>query len=166
MSGPRRAVIALGSNMGDSVEILKSAVASIAQLPQTRLLDVSRLYATKPVGGPEQADFLNAAVLVESDLDAEELLDKLHGIEAAAGRVRDVVWGPRTLDLDLIDVENVVSDRANLQIPHPRAHERQFVVHPMQDVAPQWSLRGVPLSHWVTIDDDVKVFADCGWSAS
>jgi 7,8-dihydro-6-hydroxymethylpterin-pyrophosphokinase len=63
-------------------------------------------------------------------------------------------------------VENVVSNRANLQIPHPRAHERQFVVHPMQDVVPQWSLRGVPVSHWVAIDDDVKVFAECGWSAS
>ena len=166
MSASHRAVVALGSNMGDSVEILKSAVDSISQLPLTRLIDVSRLYATKPVGGPEQADFLNAAVLIESDLEAQELLDQLHDIEAAAGRVRDVVWGPRTLDLDLIDVENVVSERANLQIPHPRAHERQFVVRPMHDVAPEWSLRGSPVSHWVAIDEDVNVFADCGWSAS
>ena len=158
------ALIALGSNLGDSGTTLRAAVAQISAMSGSEILRVSRLFATTPVGGPDQPDFLNAAALITTQLSAADLLEKLHEIENHHGRVRDIRWGPRTLDLDLIDVEGFSSDSADLLVPHPRACERQFVLQPLCDVAPNWQIAGASVSSLVTASEEVRVVEDFGWS--
>jgi 2-amino-4-hydroxy-6-hydroxymethyldihydropteridine diphosphokinase len=135
-------VLALGSNLGDRQDILQGAVDAIAGLPGTRVTAVSPVYETVPVGGPAQPDYLNAVVLADVAGPARELLDRLHEIEAAFDRVRVVRWGPRTLDLDVIDFGGERSDDPELTLPHPRAHERAFVLAPWRDVDPDAALPG------------------------
>jgi 2-amino-4-hydroxy-6-hydroxymethyldihydropteridine diphosphokinase len=132
-----RALIGLGSNLGDRSTILDAAVAALGERPETRLIAVSRYHETRPVGGPEgQGDFLNAAAVVETTLGPHELLAFLHEIERRAGRVRTVRWGERTLDLDLLLYGDRVIDTHDLQVPHPRMAERRFVLAPLAEVAP------------------------------
>ncbi len=129
-----RAVIALGSNMGGSRENLDLALALLREA--TELLLVSSYYRTKPVGGPEQPDYLNAVCVIESELTAMDLLQLLHGIEKSMGRERLERWGPRTIDLDLIQFGGLLSKSAQLELPHPRAHERKFVLEPWHEIEP------------------------------
>ncbi len=129
-----KAVIALGSNMGDSSENLDLALALLREA--TELLLVSSYYRTKPVGGPEQPDYLNAVCVIESELAAMDLLQLLHGIEKSMGRERCERWGPRTIDLDLIQFGGLLSKSAQLELPHPRAHERKFVLEPWHEIEP------------------------------
>lgn len=129
-----RVVIALGSNLGDRLGTLREAVGAIGELPGVEIDRVSPVYETAPVGGPEQPDYLNAVLTAEVTLPARELLDRLHGIEAAAGRVRDVRWGARTLDLDIIVYGDESSDDPVLTLPHPRAAERAFVLAPWHEL--------------------------------
>ena len=136
------AVLALGSNLGDRQDILQGAVDAIVGLPGVRVTAVSPVYETVPVGGPAQPDYLNAVVLADAARPALELLDRLHEIEAAFDRVRLVRWGPRTLDLDIIVVGGERSDNPELTLPHPRAHERAFVLAPWHDVDPDAVLPG------------------------
>lgn len=131
-----RAVLGLGANLGDARAALQGAVAGLAGHPAIDLVGVSGLWRTAPVGGPEQPEYLNAAVVVDTSLTAGELLAVGHELESAAGRVRDVRWGPRTLDVDLIDVEGVRSSDPALTLPHPRAGERAFVLAPWAQVEP------------------------------
>ena len=135
-------VLALGSNQGDRQDILQGAVDAIVGLPGVRVTAVSPVYETVPVGGPAQPDYLNAVVLADAARPARELLDRLHEIEAAFDRVRVVRWGPRTLDIDVIDFGGERSDDPELTLPHPRAHERAFVLGPWRDVDPDAALRG------------------------
>jgi 2-amino-4-hydroxy-6-hydroxymethyldihydropteridine diphosphokinase len=135
-------VLALGSNLGDRLDILQGAVDAIVGLPGVRVTAVSPVYETVPVGGPAQPDYLNAVVLAETALSSRELLDRLHEIEAAFDRVRVVRWGPRTLDIDVIIVDGERSDDPQLTLPHPRAHERAFVLAPWRDVDPDAALPG------------------------
>jgi 2-amino-4-hydroxy-6-hydroxymethyldihydropteridine diphosphokinase len=135
-------VLALGSNLGDRQDILQGAVDAIVGLPGVRVTAVSPVYETVPVGGPAQPDYLNAIVLADAARPARELLDRLHEIEAAFDRVRMVRWGPRTLDLDVIDFGGERSDDPELTLPHPRAHERAFVLGPWRDVDPDAALPG------------------------
>ena len=135
-------VLALGSNLGDRRDILQGAVDAIAGLPGTRVTAVSPVYETAPVGGPAQPDYLNAIVLADVARPARELLDRLHEIEAAFDRVRVVRWGPRTLDIDVVDFGGARSDDPELTLPHPRAHERAFVLGPWRDVDPDAALPG------------------------
>jgi 2-amino-4-hydroxy-6-hydroxymethyldihydropteridine diphosphokinase len=135
-------VLALGSNLGDRQDILQGAVDAIAGLPGVRVTAVSPVYETVPVGGPAQPDYLNAVVLADVAWPAGELLDRLHEIEAAFDRVRVVRWGPRTLDIDVIDFGGERSDDPDLTLPHPRAHERAFVLGPWRDVDPDAALTG------------------------
>lgn len=158
------ALIALGSNIGESRSLLVTAVHEINELAATRVEAVSRLYATAPVGYEDQPDFLNAAALLETQLSPADLLAALHHIEVVHGRTREVRWGPRTLDLDVIDYEGFVSSEPELQIPHPRATERQFVLQPLADVAPMWRLSGQAVENLVAQSDDVRVIADTSWS--
>ena len=131
------ALIALGSNIGDRLAHLRGAVAAIDALDGTRVEQVSALYESAPVGGPDgQAPFLNAALRATTTLAAPELLAALHTIEAAHDRERVVHWGPRTLDLDLLEYGNSLNDDPALLLPHPRLHERRFVLVPVCDVAP------------------------------
>jgi 2-amino-4-hydroxy-6-hydroxymethyldihydropteridine diphosphokinase len=135
-------VLALGSNLGDRQDILQGAVDAIVGLPGVRVTAVSPVYETVPVGGPAQPDYLNAIVLADAARPARELLDRLHEIEAAFDRVRMVRWGPRTLDIDVIDFGGERSDDPELTLPHPRAHERAFVLGPWRDVDPDAALPG------------------------
>ena len=138
----RAVVLALGSNLGVRRDILQGGVDAIAGLSEVRLIAVSPVYETVPVGGPPQPDYLNAVVLAETALPSRELLDRLHEIEAAFDRVRAVRWGPRTLDIDIITVSGERSDDPELTLPHPRAHERAFVLAPWHDIDPAAELPG------------------------
>ncbi len=129
-----RAAVALGSNLGDRLGHLRRAVDALEAVG--RVEAVSALYETEPVGGPEQGPYLNAVVLLDTDLEPRDLLAELHRIEAEAGRTREVRWGPRTLDLDLVVYEGRVVDSDDLAVPHPRAAERRFVLAPLVDVWP------------------------------
>ena len=135
-------VLALGSNLGDRQDILQGAVDAIVGLPGVRVTAVSPVYETVPVGGPAQPDYLNAVVLADAARPARDLLDRLHEIEAAFDRVRLVRWGPRTLDIDVITFGRERSDDPELTLPHPRAHERAFVLAPWHDVDPDAELPG------------------------
>jgi len=129
-----RYAVALGANLGDRLAALRLAVEEIAGLGA--LGAVSRLYETAPVGGPEQPPFLNAAVVLDSDLAPRALLKALHGIEAGAGRERGERWGARTLDLDIVAADGEPVGDESLTIPHARAAEREFVLRPLVDVWP------------------------------
>jgi 2-amino-4-hydroxy-6-hydroxymethyldihydropteridine diphosphokinase len=135
-----RAALALGANLGDPRVTLREALAGLAAHPDVRVDAVSGLWRTAAVGGPEQPDYLNAVVLVDTDLDAWALLDLAHELEDAAGRVREVRWGPRTLDVDLLAVGDERGEDPELTLPHPRAHERRFVLEPWAEVDPEFVL--------------------------
>lgn len=135
-----RAVIALGSNLGDRESYIQSALKEMATF--LTIERVSTLIETKPVGGPSQGDYLNAVVLGECELEAEELLKKLMEIEKNFGRVREEINGPRTIDLDIISMGDLVIQSENLSLPHPRAHLRRFVLEPWLEVDPEAQLVG------------------------
>lgn len=135
-----RAVIALGSNLGDRESYIQSALNEMATF--LTIERVSTLIETKPVGGPSQGDYLNAVVLGECELEAEELLKKLMEIEKNLGRVREEINGPRTIDLDIISMGDLVIQSENLSLPHPRAHLRRFVLEPWLEVDPEAQLVG------------------------
>lgn len=129
-----KAVVALGANIGNPQEQMDLAIAMLREA--TDLIAVSSYYLTKPVGGPEQPDYINAVCLLESELPALDLLALLHGIEKSLGRERNERWGPRTIDLDLIQYGSLLSSADELQLPHPRAHERRFVLEPWYEIEP------------------------------
>ncbi len=130
------ALIALGGNLGDVPATMAAAIESLDHDPACTVTGVSRLYRTEPVGGPEQPAFFNAAIALSTAWDAHRLLDRLLAVEAAHGRERQVHWGPRTLDLDLIYFgDQVIDDPPRLRVPHPRVRERRFVLAPLCDIA-------------------------------
>jgi dihydroneopterin aldolase / 2-amino-4-hydroxy-6-hydroxymethyldihydropteridine diphosphokinase len=139
---PVRAVLALGSNLGARQQELQRAVDQLAATPGLRVTAVSPVYETDPVGGPDQPDYLNAVVLAETGLPAADLLRRAQAIEAAARRTREVRWGPRTLDVDIITYGDEVSADPTLTLPHPRARERAFVLAPWRDADPGAELPG------------------------
>jgi 2-amino-4-hydroxy-6-hydroxymethyldihydropteridine diphosphokinase len=147
---PHRAFIALGSNLGVSADALNGALADINRLPDTRVLQVSPWYRSTAIGGPaNQPDYLNAVCEIDTGLEPNSLLHALQHIEQCFGRERRVRWGPRTLDLDIVCYDDVASDDPELTLPHPRAHQRAFVMHPLADLAPTLRLQGQSLSHWL-----------------
>lgn len=133
-------MLALGANLGDAAAALQSAVDSLAGAG--KVLAVSGVYQTAPVGGPPQPDYLNAVVLLETALSPSELLAFAHAVESGAGRERLERWGPRTLDIDVIAYDDLVSADPALTLPHPRAHERGFVLVPWAEIAPYAILPG------------------------
>jgi len=139
---PRRAVLALGSNLGDRRQNLQSAVDGLFDAPGLGFRAVSPVYETRPVGGPDQPDYLNAVIAVETVLPARAILDRAHRVEDALRRVREVRWGPRTIDVDLIVVGEEISDDPELTLPHPHAHERAFVLAPWADIEPGAEIPG------------------------
>ncbi len=140
--GVRRVVIALGSNLGNRLENLQGGLDALFDAPGLALVAVSPVYQTAPVGGPEQPDYLNAVLIATTSLPARQVLDRCHGVEAAFGRVREQIWGPRTLDLDVIVYGDVVSADPELTLPHPRAHERAFVLAPWHAIDPDAAIPG------------------------
>ncbi|MFC5441371.1 2-amino-4-hydroxy-6-hydroxymethyldihydropteridine diphosphokinase [Rhodanobacter ginsenosidimutans] len=135
-----RAFIALGSNLGDPRQQVLDAMDALQRLPDSRVLQRSRLYRTPPWGVLDQPDFINAVVAIDTGLSPHALLDALHAIEQQAGRVRLERNGPRTLDLDLLYMDGVRINDAQLTVPHPRIAERAFVLLPLADVAPELQL--------------------------
>ena len=129
-----KGVISLGSNIGEPKENLDLAIALLREA--TEVLKVSSYYVTKPVGYEDQPDFVNAVCIIESELPAIDLLNMLHGIEKAMGRERNIKWGPRTIDLDIIQYGLLLSNAAELTLPHSRAHERKFVLEPWHEIEP------------------------------
>ena len=138
----RRAVLAVGSNLGDRLGTLQECVAAIGRLPGTDVLAISPVYETDPVGGPAQPEYLNAVLVVRTGLRPRELLEAAHRIEADFGRVRGERFGPRTLDIDIISYADEVSDDPVLTLPHPRAYERAFVLVPWHDIDAHAELPG------------------------
>jgi 2-amino-4-hydroxy-6-hydroxymethyldihydropteridine diphosphokinase len=139
------AFVGLGGNVGDAAATLREAFTVLDGLPDTRLLRASRLYRTPAWGQVEQPDFVNAAVKLETRLDARALLDALLEVERQFGRERqdgEARWGPRTLDLDLLLFGEDVIDEPGLRVPHPHLHERAFALVPLAAIAPAAVLHG------------------------
>jgi 2-amino-4-hydroxy-6-hydroxymethyldihydropteridine diphosphokinase len=138
----QRAYVALGSNLGDPLATVQAAFAALRDLPQTRLAAASSLYRSAPVGLKNQPDFINAVAALDTRLDAEALLDALFAIEARFGRRRDYHHAPRTLDLDLLLYGDETRATPRLVLPHPRMHERAFVLLPLVEIAPDAVIPG------------------------
>ena len=151
---PVSAVLALGSNLGDSQQILHDAVEALRSHAEVQVTAVSPLAKTAPVGGPAQPDFLNQVLLVDTTLAPHALLQLAQKLEQTAARVRDIRWGPRTLDVDIITYDEVVSDHPILTLPHPRAQQRAFVLTPWAWVDPEATLNGVPVTQLAAQADD------------
>jgi 2-amino-4-hydroxy-6-hydroxymethyldihydropteridine diphosphokinase len=132
-----RAYLGLGSNLGDRLALLQVAVDELAATPGVRVVAVSPVYETAPVGGPAQDDFFNAAVAVDTELSPRDLLGTALRVEQVADRVRTVRWGPRTLDVDILLFGDERVAEPDLEIPHPRMYERAFVLAPLHDLAPE-----------------------------
>lgn len=140
----RRAALALGSNLGDRLEYLQAAVDAFPDSPEISVVAVSPVYETEPVGGPEeQPMFLNAVLVLDTTLSARSLMERAQAVEAAFGRTRDVVNGPRTLDVDLLALGDTTADDHDLRVPHPRLAERAFVLIPWSDVDPNFAVPGL-----------------------
>jgi 2-amino-4-hydroxy-6-hydroxymethyldihydropteridine diphosphokinase len=137
-----RAAVALGSNLDDPAAQVRRGFDEIAALPHTELIARSGLHRTAPVGYAEQPDFVNACVLVETRLEPRALLEALLAIEKRHGRVRETPNGPRTLDLDIVLYGDRVIDEPGLKVPHPRAHERAFVLVPLLEAWPDAAIPG------------------------
>lgn len=135
------AYVGIGSNLGEPRRQIESALADLGRLPGTRLARCSSLYRSAPAGHADQPDFLNAVARLETGLGAEALLGELQDIERRHGRERSFANAPRTLDLDLLLYDGRVLDSPRLTLPHPRMHERAFVLAPLAEIAP---LAGVP----------------------
>jgi 2-amino-4-hydroxy-6-hydroxymethyldihydropteridine diphosphokinase len=142
MMPPVKAVIALGSNLEDPEAQVRRGFADLASLPETWVVARSTLHRTAPVGYADQPDFVNACAMIETRLKPRALLDGLLEIEKAHGRVRAIPNGPRTLDLDIVLYGGAVVDEPGLKIPHPRAHERAFVLEPLLEVWPEAVIPG------------------------
>ncbi|MEZ2233326.1 2-amino-4-hydroxy-6-hydroxymethyldihydropteridine diphosphokinase [Microcoleus sp.] len=132
-----KCAIALGSNLGDSLTILKSAIETLNNTPEIEVKSHSSWYQTAPVG-PPQPDYINACAILEVTLEPEQLLLALLEIEIKFNRIRQEKWGPRTLDLDLLLYDNLVLQTPTLTLPHPRMTERAFVLVPLAEIAPDW----------------------------
>ncbi|CAL9497708.1 MULTISPECIES: 2-amino-4-hydroxy-6-hydroxymethyldihydropteridine diphosphokinase [unclassified Streptomyces] len=144
LSNPKRAVIALGANLGNRLETLQGAIDALEDTPGVRVKGVSPVYETEPWGVDPgtQPSYFNAVVVLKTTLPPTSLLERAHAVEEAFHRVREERWGPRTLDVDIVSYADVVSDDPQLTLPHPRAHERAFVLAPWHDVDPDATLPG------------------------
>ncbi|GAU68853.1 putative 2-amino-4-hydroxy-6-hydroxymethyldihydropteridine pyrophosphokinase [Streptomyces sp. NBRC 110611] len=144
LSNPKRAVLSLGSNLGNRLETLQGAVDALEDTPGLRVKAVSPVYETEPwgVAPGTQPSYFNAVVLIKTTLPPGSLLERGHAIEEAFERVRDERWGPRTIDVDIVAYQDVVSEDPLLTLPHPRAHERAFVLAPWYDVDPEAEVPG------------------------
>ncbi|UGY92227.1 2-amino-4-hydroxy-6-hydroxymethyldihydropteridine diphosphokinase [Streptomyces gobiensis] len=144
LSNPKHAVLSLGSNLGNRLETLQGAIDALEDTPGVRVKAVSPVYETEPWGVEpgSQPTYFNAVVLIRTTLPPASLLERGQAIEEAFERVRDERWGPRTIDVDIVSYQDVVSDDPQLTLPHPRAHERAFVLVPWHDVDPSAEVPG------------------------
>ncbi|MFW0111526.1 2-amino-4-hydroxy-6-hydroxymethyldihydropteridine diphosphokinase [Rothia sp. CCM 9417] len=153
---PVKAILALGSNLGDSEETLVRAIADICSHEKITVTKISPIAITAPVGGPaDQDDYANMVVEVETSLRPFQLLEYAQQIEQKHHRVRDVRWGPRTLDIDIIDIASIQMDDPELTLPHPRAAERAFVLEPWARMDPDALLLGEPVRDLADRAEDI-----------
>lgn len=139
-----RAAIGLGSNLDDPAAQVRRALDALGhQVPQTRLVKASSLYVSRPQGPQDQPDFVNACALVETQLSAASLLTQLQRIEAQQGKVKRRHWGERVIDLDLLLYGEAVIDLPHLKVPHPWMAQRDFVLRPLAEIAPEMPIPGV-----------------------
>ncbi len=134
----RHGFLGLGSNLGHRKRNLENAIAALSSHPQIDVLSRSSFHDSAPVGNLNQGRFLNAVVKIETSLKPEELLDTLLAIEIELGRVRAEHWGPRTIDIDILTLHDLVYESKRLSIPHPLMHERRFVLEPLAEIAPDF----------------------------
>ena len=139
---PVRAFVAFGANLGDPRAAFALACAQLAALPGTAVVARSSVYRSAPVGVEDQPDYINAVIALDTTLAPRALLEALLAIEAAGGRTRDYHRAPRTMDLDLLLYDDIVVDEPGLQLPHPRMHERAFVLQPLAEIAPAATIPG------------------------
>jgi len=137
-----KATVGLGSNLGNRLANLQFAIDSLNATVGTQVHSISPVFETDPVGGPTQDDYLNAVAVIKTILSPEQLLDATQQIELAAHRERSERWGPRTLDLDLLAMDDLTINSQNLVLPHPRAHERGFVLLPWSTLDPNYVVPG------------------------
>jgi 2-amino-4-hydroxy-6-hydroxymethyldihydropteridine diphosphokinase len=130
------AFLGLGSNVGDRLATLQHAVDLLAAVPRIDVRRTSRVWETDPVGGPPQPDFFNLVAEIDTGLEPVELLEAANGVEATLGRTRDVRWGPRTIDIDILLIDRLTIHDDRLTVPHPRMLERAFVVMPLLELTP------------------------------
>jgi len=164
------AYLSMGSNLGDRLELLRSGVKGLAATPGVRVVKLSSIYETTPVGVTGQPDYLNLVAAIETELTPYELLRTCLAIEKENGRERSVRWGPRTLDLDILLYDDVHMETDDLVIPHPRMKERAFVLVPLLEIEPEIVVLGQPASDWLDQIPDkgqkVRYFASTrGWIA-
>lgn len=151
----RPAYIGIGSNLNGPVEQVETAFGLLGELPDSRLVARSSLYRSAPFGGVEQPDFVNAVAALETQLDARSLLEQLQHIEQSRGRERGGQrWGPRVIDLDLLVYDDVVIDEPDLTVPHPGIAERNFVLLPLREIAPELEIPGLGRVDSIAVNEE------------
>lgn len=150
--------ISFGSNIGDREYQINEALRKLEQIQDTKIKAVSSLYETAPVGGVVQDDFLNGAAIVETNLTPISFLNEIQRIELELGRERKIHWGPRTIDLDVLLMDDVVIEHERLKVPHPFMHERSFVLIPLAEIAPEavHPVLNKKIKELVTMDPEVR----------
>jgi 2-amino-4-hydroxy-6-hydroxymethyldihydropteridine diphosphokinase len=138
-----RAALALGSNLGDRLALLQAGVRDLLATETTDLVAFSSVYETEPVGGPEQGLYLNAVIVVNTLYPPRAVLGRALEVEYLNGRERSERWAPRTLDVDVLSIDEEISDEPTLTLPHPRAHERAFVLVPWAEADPTYVVPGL-----------------------
>jgi 2-amino-4-hydroxy-6-hydroxymethyldihydropteridine diphosphokinase len=143
-------IISIGTNIGNRQKNIDDAVASLNKVPNTRVVKMSSVYETQPVGYDNQDNFYNAVLVVDSSFNPNEMLGVCLGIEAGFGRIRQIKNGPRILDLDLIFAENNVVETPNLTLPHPRYNQRKFVLVPLLELYPNGNIFGFDFKQYIS----------------
>lgn len=134
----KNAILSIGSNLGNRIEFLKSSIKNIRLLANTTITNVSDVYETEPIGVSKQSNYLNCIVYLKTDLSPYDLLTEINESETMYKRERRIKWGPRTLDIDVIDYDNKIVNTEQLTLPHPRMHKRRFVLLPMTEINPDY----------------------------
>jgi 2-amino-4-hydroxy-6-hydroxymethyldihydropteridine diphosphokinase len=160
-----KSALGLGSNLGDRQAQITLALDSLAMHPHIDVLAVSALYQTPPWGKTDQPAFFNAAALIETDLAPRTLLEAVLGIERSLGRLRNELWGPRTIDLDILLYGEETIGEPGLTIPHPRIQERAFVIRPLADILPDAVIAGRRVTDWLAALDvaGIEAVEPAGW---
>ena len=162
-----KAALGLGGNMGDRKAYLADAVDGLAAHRSINVIATSAIYETPPWGKTDQSAFLNAAVLIETGLPPRALLETILGVERALGRVRGELWGPRTIDIDILLYGDRTVDEPGLTVPHPRIRDRAFVLRPLADILPDAAVAGRTIADWLSgVDvEGIRSIEPPGWHA-